>query len=228
MKKVIISIYTTLYKLFHVLDGKIKLSNSSLWNITVRSSKNTNVSLCNAMVSRSAFNVSGEGNVVYAEGVVMDNCEIRISGASNTITIEPHCIIRNSVIVVNGNNCRVTVGKSTRVGSIYMVCMGQDNYISVGQDCMIADNIDIWATDSHPIFNDSGEICNPSKPISIGNHVWLGKYAKVLKGVTIHDNAIIGMNAMVTTDVPEGSLAVGAPCKVIKTNVNWSREYIAV
>lgn len=228
MKKVIIILYTILYRLFHVLDGKIKISDSSLWYMTVRLSKNANVSLCKATVRRSAFNVSGEGNVVCAENVAMDNCEIRISGTSNTVTIEPHCIIRNSVIVVNGNNCRVTIGESTRVGSMYMVCMGQDNYISVGQDCMIADNIDIWATDSHPIFNDNGEICNPSKPVSIGNHVWLGKHAKVLKGVTIHDNAIIGMNAMVTTDVPEGALAVGAPCIVVKNNVNWSREYIAV
>ena len=164
MKKVIIFLYTILYRLLHVLDGKITFSGSSLWNITVRMSKNANVSLCNTTVRRSAFNVSGEGNVVCADGVVMDNCEIRISGISNTVAIEPNCIIRNSVIVVNGNNCRITLGKSTRVGSMYMVCMGLDNYISVGQDCMIADNIDIWATDSHPIFNGNGEVCNPSNP----------------------------------------------------------------
>lgn len=228
MKKVIISIYTLLYRLFHVLDRNIKFSGSSLWNITFRLSKDTNVSLCNATVRRSAFNVSGEDNAIYTEGVALDNCEIRINGTSNTIIIEPLCIISNSVIVVNGNNCRIMIGKSTRAGSMYMVCMGQDNYITVGKDCMIADNIDIWATDSHPIFNDKGEVCNPSKPVEIGNHVWLGKYAKVLKGVTIHDNAIIGMNAMVTKDVPEGSLAIGAPCKVVKTDINWSRDYIEI
>lgn len=228
MKKIIISIYTFLYKLFYVFDGKVKLYGLSIWNSSIKRTKNTNVLLCNTTVRRSVFNVSGEGNAVSTEGAVMDSCEIRISGTSNTVTIESDCIIRNSVIVVNGNNCRITIGKSTRVGSMCMVCIGRDNYISVGPNCMIADNVDIWATDAHPIYDESGSIINPSQPIKIGKHVWLGKYSKVLKGVTIGENVIVGMNSIVTHDISAGSLVVGEQCRVVKNNVNWSRDFIEI
>jgi len=57
--------------------------------------------------------------------------------------------------------------------------------------------------------------------------VWIGKCAKVLKGAKIHENAIIGMNAMITKDIPAKSLVVGKD-RIIKTNVNWDRTFIKV
>ena len=48
----------------------------------------------------------------------------------------------------------------------------------------------------------------------IGNHVWIGKRAIILKGVTIGDGSIVGMGAVVTKDVPSNSLAVGNPAKI--------------
>ena len=56
-----------------------------------------------------------------------------------------------------------------------------------------------------------------TKPISIGNHVWICAKATILKGVTIGDGAIIGANSVVTHDVPAYSVAVGVPAKVIKS-----------
>lgn len=227
MRTILKFIYTILFRLLHVYDGQFNLTGSVLWSLTVKKSKDAEVSLCNTKITRLTFSIDGEGNALSADGASMENCEIRISGKGNIVTLEPQSIIRNSVIVVNGNNCRVTIGASTRVGSMYMVCMGRDNRISMGRECMIADNVDIWATDSHPIYNDQGVVCNPSKPITIGNHVWIGKYAKVLKGVTVGDNAIIGMNTTVTKDVPEGTLVVEKD-RVAKSHVNWSRDYIKV
>ena len=60
-------------------------------------------------------------------------------------------------------------------------------------------------------------------PIKIGNGCWLGGGVIVLPGVTIGDGSVIGAGSVVTKDIPENSLAVGNPCRVIR-KIN-GREY---
>ncbi len=55
-----------------------------------------------------------------------------------------------------------------------------------------------------------------SKPITIGNHVWIGRRAMVFKGVTIGDRAIVAAGAVVTHDVPPDAIVAGNPAKIVK------------
>ena len=55
-----------------------------------------------------------------------------------------------------------------------------------------------------------------AKPIRVGNNVWFGGGVKVLPGVTIGDNCVIGAGSVVTHDIPANSLAYGNPCRVIR------------
>ncbi len=50
----------------------------------------------------------------------------------------------------------------------------------------------------------------------IENNVWIGKGCTILKGVTIKRGSVIGANSLVNTDIPEYSVAVGTPAKIIK------------
>ena len=54
------------------------------------------------------------------------------------------------------------------------------------------------------------------KPIIIDNNVWLGYGVKVLKGVHIGENTLIGAGSIVTKDIPANVIAAGNPCKIIK------------
>lgn len=54
------------------------------------------------------------------------------------------------------------------------------------------------------------------KPVHIGKNVWLGGDVKILAGVTIGDNTIIGTGSIVTKDIPANVIAVGNPCKVLR------------
>lgn len=53
-------------------------------------------------------------------------------------------------------------------------------------------------------------------PIKVGNNCWLASNVTVCAGVTIGDNCVIGAGAVVTHDIPDNSLAVGVPAKVIR------------
>jgi acetyltransferase-like isoleucine patch superfamily enzyme len=90
--------------------------------------------------------------------------------------------------------------------------------IYIGKGCAIARDVIIRDFDAHTIEQEGFEI---AKPITIGNHVWVGNRAMILKGVTIGDGAIIAAGAIVTKNVPARSVVGGVPAKVIKENVSW-------
>lgn len=56
-----------------------------------------------------------------------------------------------------------------------------------------------------------------ARPISVGNNVWIGGNVTVLTGVTIGNNVTIEAGSVVTRDIPDNTLAVGNPCRVIKS-----------
>jgi acetyltransferase-like isoleucine patch superfamily enzyme len=90
--------------------------------------------------------------------------------------------------------------------------------IEIGHDVAISENVTIRDSDNHEILNDNHQ---PTKPIKIGNHVWIGTSVTVLKGVTIGDGSIIAAGSLVNRDIPANSLAGGVPAKVLKTNIEW-------
>ena len=55
-----------------------------------------------------------------------------------------------------------------------------------------------------------------SKPVTIGDNVWIGAGVTILPGVTIGERAVIGAGSVVTHDIPAGVLAFGNPCKVVR------------
>ena len=89
------------------------------------------------------------------------------------------------------------------------------NKVSFGDNVFIGPNCGFYAA-THPIDKDVRKELEYSKPIKVGNDVWIGGGVTVLPGVTIGDNVVKGAGSVVTKDIPSNVVAYGNPCKVVK------------
>jgi maltose O-acetyltransferase len=69
---------------------------------------------------------------------------------------------------------------------------------------------------THPLNAEPRRLREYSKPITIGHDCWVGAGAIILPGVEIGARSVIGAGSVVTKDIPEGVLAVGNPCRVLR------------
>ncbi len=99
----------------------------------------------------------------------------------------------------------------------YNCCILDGCPVTIGDNCMFGPNVQIY-TASHPLeykARNSGQ--EFSKPITIGNNVWIGGNATICPGVIIGNGAVIGAGAVVTKDVKESVLVAGNPARFIKS-----------
>ncbi|MGV3588253.1 MAG: acyltransferase [Adhaeribacter sp.] len=117
-------------------------------------------------------------------------------------------------LVVN-KNARLVLGSGYINHSLNLNCFER---IEIGRDVAISENVTIRDSDDHQILVAGHQ---PTLPITIGNHVWIGMNVTILKGVTIGDGAIIAAGAVVNKNIPARCLAGGVPARVLKENVAW-------
>ncbi len=139
---------------------------------------------------------------------------------------ERQIAIRN-LLGKTGKNCTVeqplfcTYGYNTTVGDNFFLnvnCKLMDSgKITIGDNVFIAPNVCL-VTEEHALDVEQRlKGLEYAYPINIGDNVWLCTGVIVLPGVTIGSNSVIGAGSVVTKDIPPNSLAVGNPCKVIRS-----------
>ena len=91
--------------------------------------------------------------------------------------------------------------------------------VTIGDDCFIGPNVSIYTAchSTDPIERNSRR--EWAKPVTIGDNVWIGGSVTILPGVTIGSNVTIGAGSVVVKDIPDGCVAVGNPCRVVKRNI---------
>jgi len=229
MKKIIVKLFTLLYVLRSRLERGFNIKNSQIFLCVFKLSRTSQVYIHNSYLSKCNYFISGYNNKLNLCTKAF-NMTVRMKGEGNSLIIEDSKQFDNVKFYIKGKHCTVRIGQGTSINGAYLLCMGHDVCLDIGEECMLADEIDIWTSDSHPIFynNNPIETINPSQSVIIGNHVWIGKKVSILKGVTIGDNSIIGMGSIVTKDIPPNSLVVGNPSRIIKSCINWDRNHITL
>lgn len=133
-----------------------------------------------------------------------------------TITIGDRVIIRNETVrcelVVTGG-AHLEIGPRTWIG--YGCSIAAQRSIRIGADCHFGPYTNILDNEYHDVYDHHAT--PESRPISIGDNVWIGTRVIILPGVTIGDGAVIGAGAVVTHDIPARSVAAGNPARVLRT-----------
>lgn len=106
------------------------------------------------------------------------------------------------------HNCTILDGAKVIFG---------DN-VFIGPNC-------VFSTSDHPIDSvQRSEGLEIAFPITVGSDVWIGANVSVLPGVSIGNNTIIGAGSVVNKNIPDGVIAAGIPCKVIRKITDEDKE----
>jgi acetyltransferase-like isoleucine patch superfamily enzyme len=110
----------------------------------------------------------------------------------------------------------VSIGAKTVMGQECTISAFQ--HVKIGRECVIADRV-MFIDFDHGMVEVERPIRMQGiykRDVNVGNNVWIGYGACILRGVTVGDNAVIGTNSVVTKDVPANAVVAGLPAKVIR------------
>lgn len=191
--------------------------------------RDNRVECSRGLLTRVRIRIEGNNNrIEIGEKSRLANLDILIRGNGNKLRIGPGCAIAAGKIKLEDEGSVVEIGAGTTIEEAYLGAY-EGVSIILGADCMLASAVGLRAGDMHSILDKAtGKRLNPSQNIVLGDHVWLARGVTVLKGVTIGAGSVIGAQALVTDDIPAGSLAAGSPARVLRSGITWDRRRLAV
>lgn len=125
-----------------------------------------------------------------------------------------------------GKGTPLVVGENCKLND--RVHISAHESVVIGDNVLMASNIFI-SDNSHGSYGVDGSRPDirpddrkvVTKPVRVGNNVWIGEGAAILPGVTVGSGVIIGTNSVVTHNVPDNTIVVGSPAHIVK---KWNKE----
>ncbi len=146
-------------------------------------------------------------------------------GPNSRVQIDGDFCVGQGVKFLLSSNSTLTIGgkdKESASGITSDTLIMVSKKIEIGKDFLCAWNIFITDSDWHQIVGQ-----DPQSDVSIGDHVWIANSNNILKGSIIGKNCIIASNSKITNKVfPSNVLIGGIPPKVLKQNIEWSRDIL--
>lgn len=179
------------------------------------------------------FDIHPTAKIHFNSSIIFGNSEIQNyflpsclkMGKDTTLIINPGPVDRYNnkmynlrhgacIEIVNGGT--LTIGQGASNVGLTIMCAKS---VSIGNGVRIGRNVSIrdW-NGPHVIINDT---YSNHAPVKIEDHVWLCSGCNIMPGVTVGKGSVVGANAVVTKDVPPYSLVVGAPAKVVRSDIEW-------
>lgn len=159
-------------------------------------------------------------NTIFNENYISIGQDTLIGpGVSLSAGMVPGQECITSPVVTIGDRC--LIGKGSGIVGHFQIVIGND--VWTGHHVYITDQNHGYEDINRPISQQS----QPERAVSIGDGSWLGYGTVILPGVTIGRHVVIGANSVVTRDIPDYSVAVGAPARVIRryvTGIGWQDE----
>lgn len=142
--------------------------------------------------------------------VELDNCSVGIYSSPGILSGSCH-------IEARAKGSKIKIGRGTIINNNATI-IAEKTIITIGDSCMIGPNFFCVDSDFHPIkSSERSKETHECRPVKIGNNVLIGYDVKVLKGVTIGDNSVLGAGAVVVRDVKPNSVYAGNPAILLKS-----------
>jgi len=170
---------------------------------------------------RNKIRIDSSTQLNLAKNIKLVGCEIIIRGFNNRLIIDEGVKIHRSILEIMGNNCLIKISKQSMIGdSCYLMVKEEKIQLIIGESCALSRNVKIMAADGHPIYQNGIQV-NQSKSIILANNIWVADNVTILKGVKIGEESVLGINSVVTKNVPSHSIVAGNPAIVVKDNITW-------
>lgn len=194
--------------------------------------------------SSEELNRLDNGNRFIGTPPKMKDSVIRFQGANNVLFCEPGVSLERSSLSFHKNDSLIVLGRShdsyklsVSINNRNTLFIGRENYFNgilnivlserkhffVGSDCLFSFGIWVRTADPHLIYDcESKKRRNPSKSVYIGDHVWIGQAAFLLKGTEAASGSIIGAGAIVSgKHIPHNTVWGGNPAKMLSKGIFW-------
>lgn len=215
---------------------KMKLVLKNIYNVLLGKNKfigikNNSIKVNSATLKNVTIDIKGKGNeVVIGDYSFLQNVHITIAGDNNLVEILGKNRLYNTTFHIFGDFSEISLGNSTTVhGDLHYgytnFCVDGPSKILIGEDCMLSYGIMFMTGDFHTIVDQHGNKANMPRSILIGDHVWIGYKATLLKGTEVASKCIVGACSLLTKSHREGNCIIsGHPATVVKNGINWLRE----
>lgn len=174
----------------------------------------------------------------------VNGVRISFKGCNNQVFLNKNIEFKNSRLIFTGNNAKASLGSgyydnfnailaengNLAIGNNFK-CFGVTLHlrefgstIFIGNNCLFSLKINIWGSDIHSlIIRGENKAYNLTKPIFIGDNVWLGYHSVVTKGAIISNNSAVGTMAVVSGKFTEPNIVLaGNPARIVKRGIMWS------
>ena len=176
--------------------------------------------------------------------------DVQFNGGGNFVKLyEPLPAFKNTKILC-GKKCKVIIKESQhyiwdltldlptersaiKIGKDFSIVSGNffldyRSKISIGNNCMFSGDVWVRSGDAHAITDKNENIIISPSHIEIGDNVWIGLKAMLLKKAGLPGGSIVGSGAVVTKQFTAGNCVIaGNPAKIVKENIYWNRRNLS-
>lgn len=163
---------------------------------------------------------------VIGNNSLLTGCAVKTKRKNGELFIGNDCIIKNTVFNYYGVGGKIVINNHVKINARSeaktRLYVKNQSSITIDDDCLLSNDIDISTTDWHSVIDKDGFKVNNEKDVYVGRHVWIGRKVIIGKGVSINENSVIGAGSIVTKPFAEHNVIIaGNPASVRKSNVNW-------
>ncbi|MBQ2654675.1 MAG: acetyltransferase [Methanobrevibacter sp.] len=180
-------------------------------------------------LANSKINFVGRNNILVCDSNInFVNARLTFNGDNSLVYIRSD--VGDAFRLLIYNNSTLYIGKNNLFGAGVDINVNESQNVVIGDDGILSNQVKIFSSDYCAIYDTKNKSRkNFSKSIYIGDHVWLGRFSYISRGVKIGSGSIIGDSSFILPNlkISSNSLIYGNPARVVDKDVFFTKDFVA-